>query len=53
MIGNAVTSNSCSGTCLIFSSARHPKATDVVRAWAVVDGVRTRARRAPRSLQVR
>ncbi len=28
MIGNAVTSKSCSGTCLIFSMARHPKVSD-------------------------
>jgi hypothetical protein len=28
MIGNAVTSKSCSGTCLIFSSARHPNVSD-------------------------
>ncbi len=28
MIGNAVTSKSCSGTCLIFSIARQPKVTD-------------------------
>ena len=28
MIGKAVTSNSCIGTCLIFSMARQPKASD-------------------------
>ncbi len=28
MIGNAVTSNSCSGTCLIFSRARQPNVSD-------------------------
>lgn len=32
MIGNAVTSKSCSGTCLIFSMARQPKVSDAPSA---------------------
>ena len=32
MIGNAVTSKSCSGTCLIFSSARQPKVSEAESA---------------------
>ena len=32
MIGNAVTSNSCIGTCLILSIARQPKVTDAASA---------------------
>ena len=32
MIGNAVTSNSCIGTCLIFSIARQPKVSDAASA---------------------
>ena len=32
MIGNAVTSKSCSGTCLIFSRARQPKVSDAASA---------------------
>ncbi len=32
MIGNAVTSNSCSGTCLIFSTARQPNANEAASA---------------------
>src|SRR5690349_23642207 len=32
MIGKAVTSNSCSGTCLIFSIARQPNVTDADQA---------------------
>jgi hypothetical protein len=32
MIGNAVTSNICSGTCLIFSKARQPNVTEADHA---------------------
>jgi hypothetical protein len=32
MIGKTVTSKSCSGTCLIFSIARHPKVAEAESA---------------------
>jgi hypothetical protein len=32
MIGDAVTSNICSGTCLILSIARHPNVSEAERA---------------------